>query len=787
MRNIEWKIWLILPAISCAYVLGQDMVNVRGCPSSINVGTDKGKNLASVEWPEPEFIDTEEQRVIPLRSHAPGDRFFVGKTIVRYTAYYMGTKASCTFNIVVQDNEVPHFVTCPTSVVTTTDPGEAFASGVTWKRPSATDNIRLVEFRSNPPIGSRFLMGVTKVTYWAIDPSGNRGECRFNVIVEDRENPTLHQCPSNMVVNANPKETLRSISWTEPVARDNADVARVTSTHRNGSLFPLGTTHVRYTAEDYSGNTGTCSFFVTLRVRVPDAQIFIRYYTTTSIHIAWPETTDQQASSYLIYVWPSEGREPSASDHLYHGINRAESFASRRLGPLMVGKDYDIKVVVTGANHVMTTRQRTRPAPPHNVSIIPGTITPVAFTLLWKSGNGSFESHEITVRRLSDRSVVFTKSVEKSVNSLHVTGLEPYTRYMISIRTVSGYSTDVTESEEIYIMAKTALMPPSGILVREMTADTIAIMGNTYPYADGDDDEDEIDDDSLFDPQQMTSQSHDAHILFIYSEKGDLFTDVVFNQGVWSYTFRDLNPVTSYTIRVVNNQNGVAFETNSTTKPAPVTDLFLSAIDHSSATVQWAHAIGSRDRYEIILTPAPKHKHRIMPIRTRNDIITFKGLEAGTTYDMRITTRKGILTSDDRHLKITPGKDQALSMFRARESTCLSPIIACGLLGAALLLCVVYLIAVFIFNRKFPAKLRSRRPSENEYENPSHHQYSSYLNSLTNRIALMRRPESNNYNLPHHHHVRTSRAFSRLPRRQSPHHTLQRTQSESVIYYNLSD
>lgn len=108
-------------------------------------------------------------------------------------------------------------------------------------------------------------------------------------------------------------------------------------------------------------------------------------------------------------------------------------------------------------------------------------------------------------------------------------------------------------------------MPPSGILVREMTADTIAIMGNTNPYADGDDDEDEIDDDSLFDPQQVTSQSHDAHILFIYSEKGDLFTDVVFNQGVWSYTFRDLNPVTSYTIRVVNNQNGVAFETNSTT------------------------------------------------------------------------------------------------------------------------------------------------------------------------------------------------------------------------------
>lgn len=103
--------------------------------------------------------------------------------------------------------------------------------------------------------------------------------------------------------------------------------------------------------------------FLSHLVRVPDAQIFIRNYTTTSIHIAWPETTDQQASSYLIYFWPSGGREPSASDHLYHGINRAESFASRRLGPLMVGMDYDIKVVVTGAKHVMRTKQRTSEIP----------------------------------------------------------------------------------------------------------------------------------------------------------------------------------------------------------------------------------------------------------------------------------------------------------------------------------------------------------------------------------------------------------------------------------------
>ena len=50
------------------------MLNVQGCPTDMVVGTDKGKDIASVDWKEPKFVDIEEQTVAPLRSHSPGDK-----------------------------------------------------------------------------------------------------------------------------------------------------------------------------------------------------------------------------------------------------------------------------------------------------------------------------------------------------------------------------------------------------------------------------------------------------------------------------------------------------------------------------------------------------------------------------------------------------------------------------------------------------------------------------------------------------------------------------------------
>ncbi|XP_071504569.1 uncharacterized protein [Diadema antillarum] len=785
MTDFLWRICiLVVPAITYAYAVGPE-IQVRGCPGNLVVGTDAGQSAASVEWPEPKFLDSDQQRVVPIRSHSPGDKFFLGETTVRYTAYVMGSKATCFFKVTVQDNEPPVIEGCPQRVFVVADPGQRFASTVMWDPPRAADNIRLVEFRSRPPMGARFLLGVTKVLYWALDPRGNRAECTFNVIVEDREKPTFHQCPGNIITSVDPTQTQQNVKWAEPDARDNSDIARISSTHRSGAMFPLGTTSVMYTAEDFWGNVGTCSFSVILRVRMPDKQIFIRNYTTSSLELAWPETEDVKASSYLIYVWPVGESEPPASSHLYQAINRHEGFASRRVGSLLPGTEYNVKVAVSGTDKILRTTQATEPMPPGRVSIKPGTLTPVAFTLLWKPGKGSASRYAVSVHRTLDNYAVLQTTVGQETTHLEVSGLEPDTMYETSICALSGYSDDATKSENVTIFATTEPMQTSGILVQEITSDTITIMGNLLPLDEQGDEEDDDDDDDDLDPQHHSMPSDHASILFIYSDKTDLFTDVIFLRDVWSYTFPRLKPATSYTIRAVNNHNGIAFEANATTRPAAVTDLHISAITHSTATVHWSHAIGPRDRYEITFRPTPKHMQKSLPIMTSKNVFTFTGLTEGKTYTMSIKTITGKLQSNVQTLQITPGEDQAIAMYKLKEKSCLSPLIACGFLGSALLLCVLSFLAVFIVSKNIPAKLRNRRTSENEYENPSHHQYSSYLNSLNNRIAHMRRPESNTYNFPPL--IRCSRTFSRQLGRARSHGTLQRTQSESVIYYNLSD
>ena len=82
------------------------------------------------------------------------------------------------------DNEPP-LLLCPTTVRTETNPGESFATGVTWDDIFATDNSRFVfPAEGSHDENSMFPVGPTTVTYSALDPSGNRGTCSFFVIVE---------------------------------------------------------------------------------------------------------------------------------------------------------------------------------------------------------------------------------------------------------------------------------------------------------------------------------------------------------------------------------------------------------------------------------------------------------------------------------------------------------------------------------------------------------------------------------------------------------------------------
>lgn len=79
----------------------------------------------------------------------------------------------------------------------------------------------------------------------------------------DTEAPIFGICPNDINRYAQPSFTEAHVTWIEPSVSDNADPqVTLEATSRPGSVFPLGTTLVNYTATDESGNVGLCSFTV---------------------------------------------------------------------------------------------------------------------------------------------------------------------------------------------------------------------------------------------------------------------------------------------------------------------------------------------------------------------------------------------------------------------------------------------------------------------------------------------------------------------------------------------
>ena len=59
------------------------------------------------------------------------------------------------------------------------------------------------------------------------------------------------------------------MNWTAPTVKDNSGNVTLTSSHKSGDSFPIGTTEVNYTAVDGAGNMAdVCRFNVTILGRV---------------------------------------------------------------------------------------------------------------------------------------------------------------------------------------------------------------------------------------------------------------------------------------------------------------------------------------------------------------------------------------------------------------------------------------------------------------------------------------------------------------------------------------
>ena len=223
------------------------------CPLDITTVNDPGVCEASVGWVPPISDGT------LTSSHNPGDNFPVGTTTVTYTATNAEGTTTCTFDIIVNDVEMPVLSNCPSDIII--NDADDCEERVSWTPPVASDNCNVVLSSSHNP-GDLFSGGTTTVTYIAIDDGGNSVSCSFDITLVDDEAPELEDCPKDIMVNAG-ANCDQVVNWPPPTVTDNCMVT-LSSTHNPGDAFPVGSTTVTYTAIDEGGNQSSCSFVVTV-------------------------------------------------------------------------------------------------------------------------------------------------------------------------------------------------------------------------------------------------------------------------------------------------------------------------------------------------------------------------------------------------------------------------------------------------------------------------------------------------------------------------------------------
>lgn len=228
---------------------------VAECPGNITQTADAGQCGAIVNFAAVDNTGIPASTM--SYSHAPGSFFPVGTTTVTATATNAVGSSSCSFDVIVTDDEAP-VLTLPANISVSNDAGVCGAA-VSFAA-SATDNCG-VSLAYSHNSGDVYPVGTTTVSVTATDIHGNVTTGSFNITVSDDEAPVL-SVPANITVNNDPGVCGASVSYAAS-ATDNCGVSLAYS-HNSGDVFPVGTTTVSVTATDIHGNAVMSSFDITV-------------------------------------------------------------------------------------------------------------------------------------------------------------------------------------------------------------------------------------------------------------------------------------------------------------------------------------------------------------------------------------------------------------------------------------------------------------------------------------------------------------------------------------------
>ncbi len=222
--------------------------------------------------------------------------FNIGTTYVNWiVADASGNQQNCTYSIVVEDNQNPTIVGCPSNFSIAAEPGLCGASA-SWQIPNVVDNCGATLSGNYNP-GQFFNVGQHTITYLALDASGNNFTCSFNISVLDNELPTLALSEDISSCNS-------FVTFTNPVGFDNCGIQSIIqlSGLPSGSNFPVGTTTNIFQITDINGNSTTGSFSVHVRP-IPSASIQATAISCFGLNNGSLDLTVTGGTTPYLYAW----------------------------------------------------------------------------------------------------------------------------------------------------------------------------------------------------------------------------------------------------------------------------------------------------------------------------------------------------------------------------------------------------------------------------------------------------------------------------------------------------
>lgn len=148
---------------------------------------------------------------------------------------------------------------CPADITTYTDPGTGYAS-VMLPEPMSFDSDGIASIVNNGP--DTFAAGTTEVIWTVTDSAGYSSSCSHNITVLDNEDPVI-ECPPGIITENDPGQNFAKVDLGMPIAHDNVGIFSIRNT--GPEQYKVGTTDIRWIAEDSAGNDARCRQSITVR------------------------------------------------------------------------------------------------------------------------------------------------------------------------------------------------------------------------------------------------------------------------------------------------------------------------------------------------------------------------------------------------------------------------------------------------------------------------------------------------------------------------------------------